>query len=344
MPQEKTPAEEIPEVQKEMPQPVEEKPVEEKKEKRWLKPLLLSILGIVLAAGLVFGGYKLGQKSVSPELAEIPTPTISPEATPSAGVYSIAGIDLTIDKALRVEREAANEDLLVLTVIFAANEECPLPGGAVCGYDTRSFKLVDEEGFVQDQLFTYPTIKYLTTNPISQRILKLDEKDRGDVFFEITKDKNKFFLTYSPAGETTEKIALELELFDPTKDWEVYSNVQYGYSIKYPTDFSFNDQSVENLHQIEVSGDDLKLIIRVKEEKKSPYYLDQESSGRIEVGGVEAKLYRFPLGYCDAGGCTQPFIAAVFYRGNRQYILEFYGESELTDTANLILSTFQFLD
>jgi len=240
-PAEKTPAEKIPEVQKETSQPVEEKQIEEKKEKHWLKPLLLSILGIVLATGLVFGGYKLGQKSASPELAEIPTPTISPEATPSAGVYSISGIDLTIDKALRVEREANDEDLLVLTATFSANEECPLSGGAVCGYDTRWFRLVDDEGFVQDMLFSYPTIKYLTTNPISQRILKLGEKDKGDVFFEITKDKNKFFLTYSSAGETTGKILIEPELFDPTTTWDTYTNSEYKFSFKYPPDWDARD-------------------------------------------------------------------------------------------------------
>lgn len=237
MVEEKALAEETLEVKEEALQPVEEEAVEEKKEKRWLKPLLFSILGIVLAAGLVFGGYKLGQKSVSPELAEIPTPTISPEATPSAGVYSIAGIDLTIDKVLRVEREADDEDLLVLTVTFAANEKCPLTGGAVCGYDTRWFRLVDDGGFVQDMLFSYPTIKYLTTNPISQRILKLGEKDKGDVFFEITKDKNKFFLIYSSAGETTEKITLEPGLFDPTTTWEAYTDSDYNFSFKYPPDW-----------------------------------------------------------------------------------------------------------
>jgi len=206
------------------------------KSKPWLKPLLFSILGIILAGGLVFAGYKLSQKKVSPQPTEGPTPAISPEVTPSAGGYRIAGIDLAVNKALRVERKG-DKDLLVLTVTFAANVECPLPGGAVCGYDIRGFRLVDEEGFVQDMLFSFPTIKYLTTNPISQRILKLGEKDKGDVFFEIPKDKNKFFLTYSSVGETTEKISIEPELFDPTANWKTYTNTKYGYSIRYPKEW-----------------------------------------------------------------------------------------------------------
>ena len=59
------------------------KPVEEKKEKPWLKPLLFLILGIILAGSLVFGGYKLGQRSIYPELVEGPTPTPELVATPA---------------------------------------------------------------------------------------------------------------------------------------------------------------------------------------------------------------------------------------------------------------------
>jgi len=52
-------------------------------EKTWLKIVFLSILGIILAVGLVFAGYKLGQRSIYPELDEGPTPTPIVEATPT---------------------------------------------------------------------------------------------------------------------------------------------------------------------------------------------------------------------------------------------------------------------
>jgi len=209
--------------------------------------ILIGVLGVVIFIGAVFGAYKFGQKQfqLGPVPTTTPTPTIFPEATPREGAYHIAGIDLTVDKALRVEKKT-DKDLLVLTVTFAANVECPLSGGAVCGYDIRGFRLVDEEGFVQDMLFSFPTVKYLTTNPISQRILKLGEKDKGDIFFDIPIDKNKFFLTYSFAGETTEKISIESELFDPTIDWTTYRNEKYGVSFKYPPEWRKEGTPHEN--------------------------------------------------------------------------------------------------
>jgi len=53
------------------------------KSKPWLKPLLFSILGIVFASGLVFAGYKLGQRSIYPKPVEGPTPTPVVVATPT---------------------------------------------------------------------------------------------------------------------------------------------------------------------------------------------------------------------------------------------------------------------
>lgn len=77
---EETPAEKAPGVKEETSQPIEEEAVEEKEEKRWVKPFLLSIIGISLVAGLVFIVYILGQKGFRLGLVK-PTPT--PEATPT---------------------------------------------------------------------------------------------------------------------------------------------------------------------------------------------------------------------------------------------------------------------
>lgn len=75
MPEEITPTEKASEVEVETPETVEEK-----KEKRWLKPLLFLILGIVLAVGLVFTGYKFGQKQV--QIGPQPTPGLVATPTP----------------------------------------------------------------------------------------------------------------------------------------------------------------------------------------------------------------------------------------------------------------------
>jgi len=58
-------------------------PVEEKPTKPWLKIILFSILGVVLAVGLVFAGYKFGQiKQVQPGPQPTPTPGLVATPTP----------------------------------------------------------------------------------------------------------------------------------------------------------------------------------------------------------------------------------------------------------------------
>lgn len=364
IPTKETPTEEVQEVKEEIPKPVEE--IEEKKEKRWLKPFLFSILGIVLAAGLVFAGYKLSQKKVSPQPTEGPTPAISPEVTPSAGAYRIAGIDLAVNKALRVERKT-DKDLLVLTVTFAANVECPLSGGAVCGYDIRGFGLVDEEGFIQDMLFSFPKVKYLTTNPISQRILKLGEKDKGDIFFDIPKDKNKFFLTYSSTGETTEKILIEPELFDPTANWITYKNEEAGISFKYLNDWTaepFNVSGYAAYHGIanlKIKGREYgpepgtvwitywdnpeNLDLKEFEQKytgasgKGPglYYIETEKG---TISGVAS--YYTEKADCEPVLCSKHIVS---YK-NKIYDIAISGSASIEEgqIVNLILLTFKFLE
>lgn len=77
MPEEITPTEKAPEIEAETPEIVEEK-----KEKPWLKPLLFSIFGIILAGGLVFAGYILGQRQVQPGPSPSPTPVVVVTPTP----------------------------------------------------------------------------------------------------------------------------------------------------------------------------------------------------------------------------------------------------------------------
>lgn len=92
MPEEKAPVEEAPEVKEETPQPVKEEVIEEKQEKRWVKPLLLSVFFLALVSGLVFTVCILGQKGFRlglikptpiPEATPAPEATLAPEITPT---------------------------------------------------------------------------------------------------------------------------------------------------------------------------------------------------------------------------------------------------------------------
>lgn len=338
------------------------KPTEEKKGKRWLKPLLFSTLGIILAITLIFTGYQLGQKGIPSEPGRKVTPTASPEVTPSTGVYHVASIDLTVDRALRVEGKA-DKDLLVLTVTFAANTKCPLTG-VECRYDTRGFRLVDEEGFVQEMPVSFPKVKYLITNPISQRALKLGEKDKGDVFFDIPKDKNKFFLTYSQAGETSEKILIEPELFDPTAGWKTYTSAKHGFTIKYPgeinlkeeedssvtltlwgptqkTETEFYDGLGLRFNSGSLGGKTLKDFVEEKineaEEAEAEILIPLTP---ITIGGVSGYTYRIR----GLGESTSIYVSVK--PGSYIEIDNFTSDPTgkgFEETAELILSTFKFL-
>ncbi|TSC54185.1 MAG: hypothetical protein LiPW16_113 [Microgenomates group bacterium LiPW_16] len=147
---------------------------------------------------------------------------------------------------------------------------------------------------------------------------------------------------------TPTPVAVSTPTPDPTADWKTYINTKYGYSIKHPVSYLLEDFSIGTTHQIGISGVYFKAIIRVRKEEELPYYLDQESSGEIELGGIKAKLYKFLSGYCDMGECTEPFIAVVAYKNSQRYALEFYEaalrKTELDWITHLMLSTFKFLE
>jgi len=50
-------------------------------------------------------------------------------------------------------------------------------------------------------------------------------------------------LTYSSAGETTEKTSIEPQLFDPTAGWKTYTSSKHGFTIKYPEEVELKEES-----------------------------------------------------------------------------------------------------
>jgi hypothetical protein len=303
--------------------------------------ILAGILTVLVFIGVAVGAYTLGQKQISPKSFEKPTPTPLeiPQATPATGVYHTPGMDFSIDRALKVER-TGEKDLLVLTVTFIGAEDSPWPEGTIYQYDTRAFRLVDDEGYVQDMLFSYPTIQYLSTNPISQQALKPGKKDKGEVFFEIPKDKNKFYLTYGK--EMTEKILIEPELFDPTANWKTYTNTKYGYSIKYPPEM--DELKVKSLVKV-LPESYQTVILRLESEWWGGTSQSPNKAENTVVAGTNAKKI-FGTQVATGYGLFE----AIFPKGNQTYRISFYigpEERELgygEDTFDLILSTFKFLE
>ncbi|HUS52311.1 MAG TPA: hypothetical protein VMX77_02490, partial [Candidatus Bathyarchaeia archaeon] len=137
-------------------------------------------------------------------------------------------------------------------------------------------------------------------------------------------------------------VELPAPALDPTATWETYLNLEQGLLIKYPPGTTFKEADLRAPFFVEMTRKDFGLSIKTKKAEASVYYLDQESSEELQLGGETASFYKFPDGYCDMGQCTQPFVAVVVSKDDWQYSLEFQGK-ELGQTAKLMLATFKFL-
>lgn len=73
-------------------------------------------------------------------------------------------------------------------------------------------------------------------------------------------------------------------------------------------------------------------------------YLDFPVKQKTTLGGNPANIYEMPIGYCDGPSCSDPSITIVTEYGPDFYHLEYYGDTQLSDVENQILSTFKFVE
>lgn len=133
-------------------------------------------------------------------------------------------------------------------------------------------------------------------------------------------------------------------------DWKTYTNNDLNFEIKYPPELriekEFNDQYNRGAQFI---GSNINLWISLrKDENNTPlekyFYLDQEASGQIVLGGQKALIFKSETGYCDGPSCGKPYIAYVLKKDNDFYVISFSGATTLSNIENQILSTFRFLN
>ncbi len=127
--------------------------------------------------------------------------------------FRIQGIDVVVTKAVRVVKEDEQSDYLVISLSFAANIECPLTGGAVCGNSASTFKLKDDRGYLYDRAGTLPIWSSLQITPLQERILRKGDKNKGDIVFSVPRNVTGLILEhYSPDLTDIERVSIEPEV------------------------------------------------------------------------------------------------------------------------------------
>lgn len=134
---------------------------------------------------------------------------------------------------------------------------------------------------------------------------------------------------------------------DPIANWKTYTNTKLGFEIKYPPSVQVNKEFNDQYNRAtEFTGKDINFTVMLRSgygiDVKNYFFMDAPISSTTSLAGVSANVYKMPNGYCDGPSCSAPYIAIVTVNGPDLYHLSFFGDTELSDTENQILSTFKF--
>lgn len=157
----------------------------------------------------------------------------------------------------------------------------------------------------------------------------------------------------TPSSQITPPVSQNIPTTIPTEDlmadWKTYTNTTLGFELKYPpevkVDKEFNDQynratifKGANLH--------FEVMLRNKNgiSLDNYYYMDSPIVRKTILAGLPANVYEFPKGYCDGPSCSDPSISIVTEKDSDLYHFSFFGDTQLSETENQVLSTFKFLD
>lgn len=159
-------------------------------EKKWIKPLIFTLLGMLVAAGLFFGGYKfaqLRQQIEAPKTAEIPETELPPQSD-------------TFQQALQNKIYFGKGGQGVYSLVDVSTGETKefIPAGYEI-VDQHSYQTYPEFLILkkENQLFSYSLLNK-TLSELKLETLKDSEKVR---LYSSISDKSKFYLVINDTKE-----------------------------------------------------------------------------------------------------------------------------------------------
>lgn len=126
--------------------------------------------------------------------------------------------------------------------------------------------------------------------------------------------------------------------------WITYTNQEYGYEFKYPTEARV-EVTLKDASQVKVhvgAGEPFQVIVRIDYSPADAlYYLDTAAIGERKIGENTWSEYLLPDGYCDAVGCSEPIYSLQMEWGDILYTATFRSQETTTELQEEILATFK---
>jgi len=97
------------------------------------------------------------------------------------------------------------------------------------------------------------------------------------------------YLAMKPKSESVVLQPTEEESEIDISDWKIYRNEKYGFEIKYPPNWDYNEEDISYLHYVIPRGTKSGIQIRYK-----PINKTYSSSGKISYVPVQIKARNFP--------------------------------------------------
>jgi len=258
----------------------------EETEKKWIKPLILSVLGVLVATSLVFGGYKLTQiRQVQPQPTPTPVavPTPTPEPTADWKIYTNTKYEYSIKypKEWQVFEVKEGPEAGIRTD-FAESESLSgreywiwikinnNPDGlsATKWVDRLLFQYSDQPAVMagikrEKDRVADTEAERVTGLPAMTEMISVFIPEEKNIY-EIVLQKGVGVLS----NESKQAFNLMLSTFrflEETEGWKTYMNSEYKFSFKYPSDYYLEDKFLKVLPE---DANSFLGIILIKEKNK----------------------------------------------------------------------------